>query len=139
MRGMASTPARTMTSEQTVARIGRRMKVSTNIRNRASGSRLGLDGHAVLQLLEVRDNQLLAFLDAAADDIAVADEVADRNRLLMRDHAAAPCLGDEHEVLPADAIDGDDRHRECRLLGPDEAGGDETPPPAAPRRVLARP
>src|SRR3989304_5214018 len=54
MPGMASAPARTMTSEQTVARIGRVMKVSTNIgAPSCSGSRG--DGGAIADLLDVGD------------------------------------------------------------------------------------
>src|SRR5215470_2106892 len=80
--GMASTPARMITSEQTVARIGRRMNVSTNKRRQPSG--FGFNRNTVLQLLDIGDDHFLAFLHTASDDVGVADENADGNRLLPR-------------------------------------------------------
>src|SRR5258705_3709334 len=130
---MASTPARMMTSEQTVARMGRRMKVSTNMRYQVSGVRfqevsgLRFHRHAVLQLLDVRNDHLLALLDAAPDDIAVANQIADRDRLLPRDDAALPLFGDEHEVLAAHAVDRDYGHRDRRGVARHES---------APQRLL---
>ena len=63
------------------------MNVSTNMRYQVSGVRRleisrfqasGFDGNAVLEFLDVRHDHLLAFLDAAADDVAVANQLADR-------------------------------------------------------------
>src|SRR5213082_526612 len=87
---------------------------------RTSGFRF--DGNAVLQLLDIRDDQLLPFLDAAADDVAVADQIADGDGLLLRhERASLPRLRHEHEVLAADPIDGHDRYRDGRLVRPDDA------------------
>src|SRR5258705_13270806 len=134
--GIASTPARMITSEQTVARMGLRMKVSTNMRYQVSGIRFqevpgvrfqesgfGFDRNAVLEFLDVRHDQLLAFFDAAADDVAVANQVADGDRLLPCDDAPLSLLGDEHEILTADAVDRHDGDGDRRLVGPHDTRG----------------
>src|SRR5215213_1458520 len=107
MVGIASAPASTMTSEQTVARIGRRMKVSTNI---AFSARL--DGRAVADLLYVRDDHAVAGGQASADDVVLAHDVAERHRLLPRDESLLRRLGDEDEMLTGNPIDRDDRDRQ---------------------------
>src|SRR5438477_9499016 len=100
--GIASTPARMITSEQTVARIGLRMKVSTNIGCQVSGFSRGLslrlNRRSIREFLDIRDNHLLAFLDAAADDVVFADQIADGDGLLARDASALALLGDENEI-----------------------------------------
>src|SRR5262245_60040704 len=112
-----------ITSEQTVARIGRRMNVSTNMRLQPSGFRF--DGNTVLQLLDIGDDHFLALLHTAANDVGVADEIADRDRLLPCDERATlPLLGHEDEVLATDSIDRYDRHGDGRLVRPDDAGSD---------------
>src|SRR5688572_5562906 len=113
--GMASAPARTMTSEHTDARIGRLMNVSTNM-----GS-ARLDRRAVADLLEVGDDDALAGVETAADDIVVADDLAQPHRLLPRDHALLAGFGDEDEILTGDPVDGDQRHDQRRLAAPDDA------------------
>src|SRR5687767_13052685 len=101
MFGIASAPARTMTSEQTVARIGRRMKVSTNI-----GGLTRVHRRAVADLLHVGDDDPFAGGQPAADDVVLADDVAERDRLLPGDKPAVHLLGDEHEMLAGNAADG---------------------------------
>src|SRR5688572_12884856 len=80
--GIATTPARMMTSEQTDARIGLVMNVLTNIIQAAS---FGLDGRAVANLLDARDDQLLAPLETAVDGVFVVADLADGDRALPRD------------------------------------------------------
>src|SRR4051812_40135142 len=114
---MATTPARMRTREQTDARIGREMKVFTNM---GAGSS-GLDGRAVADFLDARDDQLLARLQAAGHDVVVPANFADRDRALARDEPAGALLGDEAEILAADARNGGDRNRQSRHRTPDEA------------------
>src|SRR5258706_1733840 len=142
--GIASAPARMMTSEQTVARIGRVMNVSTNMLyvtkrgdlsfcgadaagpraslsgspSTVSGGRL--DGSTITDFLKIRNDHLLPFLDPAADDVAVANELADGHRLQPRDKTLLRRLGHEHEILTTDAVDGDDGHRDFRIVAPDD-------------------
>ena len=96
-------PARMITSEQTLARIGRLMKVSTimaqdsGLKARGSGAsgaaggrrvRRGRDRRAVQELLRAGDDDLLPGLDAFEHRIVVADDRADLDRALMRDELA---------------------------------------------------
>ena len=97
--GIATAPARMRTSEQTDARIGRRMKVSTNI-----AGLLGLHRRAVADLLDAGDDQLVARLEAARDDVVVAEQLADLDRAAAaRRGRPVALLGHEAEVLAADA------------------------------------
>src|SRR6185437_6574018 len=104
--GIAMSPARMMTSEQTDARIGRRMKVLTN-------TLLRLHRRAVRDLLDAGRDQLIARLQPALDNVVVALDVADRQRPLPCDESLRPRLGDEAEVLAVDAVDGRDRHHQA--------------------------
>src|SRR5688572_1989235 len=115
MVGMATAPARMRTSEQTDARIGRRMKVSTT-------SSLGLDRGAVADLLDAGHDHLLARLEPAGDGVVVANQLAHLHRPLARDQAARPLFGDEAEVLTADPRHGGDRQRQSGRALPDDAG-----------------
>ena len=104
---MTIAPARMMSSEQTVARIGRRMKRLLNIsapscfagrRRRRRGARARRrhgDGHAVADLLNARHDQLLAFLQPAQHDVVVADDRSQLHRSLPRDGRAALALLDD--------------------------------------------
>src|SRR5258705_9373300 len=78
----------------------------------------GLDGSTITDFLEIRNNHPLPFLDTAADDVAVANEVADGDRLLPRDKTLLRRLGHEHEILATDAVDGDDGHGDFRIFVP---------------------
>src|SRR5215218_9638219 len=130
--GMASAPARTMTSEQTVARIGRRINVSTNIASALRGVRLRsargvrLQAHrkSIADLLGVRHDDLIASLQSARDHVVVADDGANGDRLLLRDESLTRGLGHEHEMLAGETADGDDGYCERRLQPPDDAGAD---------------
>src|SRR3954454_24669650 len=108
-----------MTSAQTLARIGRWMKVSTN----TCGSRLGAgswelgaggfrrralglcrDRCAVGEVLPAGDDDPLTGLDALEHGIGVTDNRPDLDRALFRDEpAAGPRRRDEHEQLAGDA------------------------------------
>src|SRR5687767_1104787 len=115
MFGIASRPASTMINEHTLARIGRLMKVSTNTLR-------GLHGRAIAQLLHVGDDDPLAGHQPAQHDIVLARHFTHPHRLLTRYHALLPLLGDEHEMLPGQTADRDDRHGQRRLIAPDDAG-----------------
>src|SRR5262245_29216294 len=99
--GMDTAPARMISSAQTVAKMGRRMKNST-IRGRPS---LRLRGHrdAVAQELGAGDDHPVAFLDPLQHDVVVAHDLSHLDRLLPRDEAVLLLLGHEREVLAADA------------------------------------
>src|SRR4030095_7426351 len=71
--------------------------------------------------LDIRHDYFFALFDAAPHDVAVADQIANRNRLLMGHEPAAPLLRDEDEVLATDAAYRDDWHRDRRLGTPDDA------------------
>jgi len=71
-----------MTSEQTDARIGRRMNVLTN-------TLLRFHRRAVGDLLDAGDDELIAGLEATLDDVIVALEFADLHRPLVRDETLA--------------------------------------------------
>src|SRR5262245_22816711 len=115
MLGIASAPASTITSEQTAARIGRRMNVSTNMWRSTR-----LHGGAVADLLYVGDDHPIARDEAAPDDVVVAGDGPDSYRLLTRDEPLLRGLGDEDEVLSGDAVDGHDRHRQPGIVVPDD-------------------
>src|SRR5947208_269072 len=115
--GIAIAPARMITSEQTLARIGRRMKVSTNtgIRDWGLGIRGGLgrrrrrpralrrDWRAVGELLRAGDDDTLAGLDALEHRIVVAGDRADLDGALPgRQRAAGARLADEGKELAVD-------------------------------------
>src|SRR5687768_8318728 len=117
MLGIASAPASTITSEQTVARIGRRMNVSTNMA--VVPALTGIDRRAVADFLDVGHDHSLAGGEAAADDVILADDVAERHRLLPRHESLWRLFGDEHEMLPGEAAHGDHRHSERRVVAPD--------------------
>src|SRR6185436_5820345 len=80
-----------------------------------------LHWNSICELLDIRHDHFLPLFDAAADDIAVANQIADGDRLLARDDAGLPLFGDEHEVLAADAVDRDDWHRDRRGVAPHDA------------------
>src|SRR5580765_2051467 len=95
--GIAISPPRMMSSEQTVARIGRRMNSSENMsvlpslagpgaRGCRCASRRKLhDRRAVADLLQSADDQLLAGLEARDHDVVIADDLPEHDRTLMRD------------------------------------------------------
>src|SRR4026207_1753721 len=68
--GIATTPARMMTSEHTDARIGRRMNVLTNMLFR-------LDGCALGNLLDAGHDQLVPRLQPGFHDVVVPFDLAD--------------------------------------------------------------
>src|SRR5262245_52083309 len=112
---MAIRPARMMTSEQTLARIGRRMNVSAAmaiplLRRRRRGAALHGDRRPVGELLHARRDDPLARLDALEDRIILPDDRPDLDRALFRDELAAGVLRDEREHLAADPQYGGDRH-----------------------------
>src|SRR5688572_4875475 len=111
MFGIASAPARTITSEQTDARTGRRLNVSTNMTRLARNDR-----RAVAELLDVRDDHPVAGGESPLHDVVVADDGADGDRLLPGHEALDALLGDEDEVLPGDPADGDDRDGQRRVV-----------------------
>src|SRR5690349_10139026 len=74
--GMASSPARMSTSEQTEARIGRRMKTSTNM----TAALLRFHRGAVAQLLHARDDDAIAGLEAARHHVIVALDFTELHR-----------------------------------------------------------
>ncbi len=92
--GWRSRPPSMMTSEQTVARIGRRMKTSTNIatssRRRRRGAPAGWARRPPSSARR-RHDQALAGLDPGQHRIVVADELAERHRPLARHQLARPC------------------------------------------------
>ena len=106
--GIASAPARMMTSEQTVARIGRRMKVSTNMTdgNRLSHGRMA--GHCAwigtpspsFWMPETID--AVAGLEPADDDVVVAETSPTWTGRCRATRPLLLLLGDEAEVLPAE-------------------------------------
>src|SRR4051794_24151067 len=91
---------------------------------RAVGRLCRLDRHAVAELLQVRDDDALAWHEAAGDDVFVANQLTEHHRLLPRDRTLLSLLRDEHEVLATDPVDGDDRHGELRVVTPHDAGAD---------------
>ena len=119
--GIAIAPASMIISEQTVARIGRRMKRSVNT-TRAPGAAagraapragIGVTGAPSPIFCMPRDDQLVAGLQAADNDVVVADRLPERHRALARHGALRALVGDEREVLAVDARGGHDRHREA--------------------------
>src|SRR5207249_12341205 len=118
---MAIAPARMMTSEQTLARIGRLMNVSTNISSVGRvfsdppicqvqkdpaydrGLRLRRDRSAVGELLHARHDKALVRFEAVEHRIAVADDWAQLDRPLPRDELPVRLFRNEREVLSADA------------------------------------
>src|SRR4029079_8350849 len=113
--GMAISPPRMMTSEHTDARMRRWMKVLTNM------WLLRLHGRAVRDLLDARDDQLVARLQAALDHVIVAFHLAELYRPLPRDQPLRPLFGDVDEILAVDAKRGDDRHGQPGPRPPDDA------------------
>ena len=93
--GMAIAPARMMSSEQTVARIGRRMKTfaehvptpPTSLARRRAGARLRhrRDRRAVADLLDARRRSAARpALRPLTHDVVVADQRAELDRALLR-------------------------------------------------------
>ena len=76
------------------------------------------DRRSIEQLLCARGDDALAGLEPFLDDVVVAGDGAERDRLAGVRRARPSAMlgfGDEHEVLPVDALHGDDRHDErCR-------------------------
>src|SRR5687767_11005140 len=106
---MQMAPARMMTSEHTLARIGRRMKTSESkllaLSRRGRGGRADLDRRAVTDLLHAGDDELLALLEARLDDVVVADDGAGLDRALAgHSRPAVAALHDVGEELPVDAV-----------------------------------
>src|SRR4051812_854096 len=129
---MAIAPAMIITSEQTVDRTGRWMKVSTNITG--YGLRAVEDGlraagfgnwHSVRQSLHTGDDDALAALQSFQHDVVVANQFADLDRPLTRDQAfvALPCY--IREILAVHARHGQNGHGVRRLGRPDDTGADE--------------
>src|SRR5512145_2290786 len=105
---MQMAPARTISSEQTLARIGRRMKTSEStllaLRARAGSGRAERHRGAVGDLLQAGDDQLLAGLQPRLQDVVVADDGADVDRSLPGHGLPALGHGDVGEVLAVDAV-----------------------------------
>src|SRR5262245_21772732 len=127
--GMASRPARMMTSEQTEERMGRLMKVSTNIRVSfavgecyavggqdaalvrtqpgaalrpwRNSSACRRNGSAVGELLHTFGDHTLAVAESVHHRVAVADNRAQLHRTLPRHLAIVLLLGHEDERLAA--------------------------------------
>src|SRR6476646_7926391 len=111
--GIDAAPARMMTSDRTIDRMGRRMKMSANMRAlvwEKKTSALRLHGRSVADLLDTGHDQAVPDGQAAFDDVVVADELADLDGALPGDEPAALRLDDEGEVLPGDARDRHGRH-----------------------------
>src|SRR6188508_2169919 len=112
---MATRPARISTSEQTDARIGRRMKMSTI-------SLFRLDRSAVADLLDARNDDALAWLQATPHHVVIADQFAQIHRTLIRDQCLSLRFRHVAEVL---AVDSDDRGQRNQKAGgslPDDPG-----------------
>src|SRR5688500_623209 len=95
-----------MSSEQTVASTGRRMKTSDSIVSGLPGGPFG-DMHRgpIGDLLYTGDDQLVARFEAALDDVVVAAHRAEPDATLPRHRRALLVgLGDEREVLTVDAV-----------------------------------
>src|SRR5258708_7971939 len=104
-----------ITSEQTLARIGRRMNVSAITGFGVRGSGFGVRGsgfgvrvlagrlnrRAVGELLRAGGDDTLAGLDALEHRIGLADDRPDFDRALLRDHLAAGVIRDERKKLSA--------------------------------------
>ena len=83
------------------------------------------DRRAVAELLDAGHDDSSPALRPLADDVLVADQFADLDRLLARDEAAVRLLGHEAEILAADARHGRDRHRQAGRRAPDDPGARE--------------
>src|SRR5262245_47958173 len=105
--------------------MGRRMKVST-IALSGSIDSFRLDRRAVGDLLHSGDDHAVAGFQTSADDVIVAEELADLHRPLPGNEAAVRTVfGDKAEVLPAYPRDGSQRDADGRRRAPDDAGADE--------------
>src|SRR5262245_23835316 len=117
---MAMPPARMITSEETLARIGRRMNVSATT---ASALRR-LNRRAVGQLLRTGRDDAVAGLDAVEYDVVLTDDGTDFDRALLRGQPAARLLGDEREELAVDPQHGRHGYDETLACFPDDARAD---------------
>src|SRR5262245_5903217 len=99
--GMLAAPARMMSNAQTVAKPGRRMKNATNMPG-ASAVRLRLNRRAVGELLDPRNDHEIARFDALFDDVVVARNGSDLDRLAACDESRPFVLGDERKGLYAE-------------------------------------
>src|SRR5580765_3937590 len=123
---MAIAPAMIITSEQTVDRTGRWMKVSTNItgyglRAMDDGLRAGglRNWHSIRQSLHTGDDDALAALQSFQHDVVVANQFADLDRPLTRDQALVALLCYISEILAVHARHGQHGHRERGFGRPD--------------------
>ena len=113
--GNADGAGRTITAAKTLARIGRRMKRSTNMgRSRGVGAcavgsdRIGRRWRASARPTPRRARRL----EAARHDDVVADDRPERDEALLGDEAAVAVLRDEDERLAVDAHDREHGHGE---------------------------
>src|SRR6478735_1958271 len=98
-------------------------------------SALGLDWSAVADFLDAGHDEPIAGLEAALDNVVVAEERPELERALTGHEAVALGLGDEAEVLSVDPGDGNRRDRDPRLTPPDDLRANELlGPEAAVRR-----
>src|SRR5260221_3800690 len=121
-----------ITSEHTVARIGRRIKVSaiTGASGRSAAARALTPGacrrfwyrSAVSEFLRPRDDDAIAGLETVEDGVVLAGDRPQLDRLLFGDHLAAGVLRDEGKDLPADAQHRRDRNDEPFTGVPDDPG-----------------
>ena len=139
-------------SEQTVARIGRRMKTSVNTTSPprpapAAPAPAPRDGSACTGAPSPifwmpDDDQLLAGLQAAEHDVVVADDRAERHRraACADQPAARPVSATNTKNWPLMRVTAVDRHRQARRRAPDDARAHELIGPelaaAAPTRRL---
>src|SRR4029077_15920748 len=129
--GIAMAPARMITSEQTLARIGRRMKMSaitagfgvlgSGFRVRVRVRVLVLYRYSVHELLCAGGDHPLARLDPVENGIVLAGDRADLDRALLRDELAARVFRDEGEELSVDPQDGGDGDHQDAVGLPDDA------------------
>ena len=109
-----------MTSEQTDARIGRRMKVSTNMRY------WGLTGAPSPIFWMPDDDQPVARLEPAGHDVVVADDFADLHRMLTRDQPAVrPGSATKQKYWPLMRVTAVTGIVSARHRAPDDARSDE--------------
>src|SRR4029079_4823010 len=94
-------------------------------------SALGLHWSAVADFLDAGHDEPIADLEAALDDVVVAEERPELERSLTGHEAVALGLGHEAEVLPVDPGDGNRRDCDPGLTPPDDLRANELLGPEA--------